>query len=327
MIPDSTGSLQEEPPPAAEGERRRRWWQSHASRVGGGKSSRFRFLRQGRKLDEEFYDSVLEALLGGDVGLEMAEELVARLRIAARDLRIHDPQEAVRMLEQLMVQRLGERNRGIGGAALPGVIVVVGVNGNGKTTTVGKLAHLLSAQGLSVIVAAADTFRAAAREQLGVWVERSGATMVAHKDGADPGAVVFDALAAAQARHVDIVIVDTAGRLHTKGQLMAELSKIGKVIESKLGRPADEILLVLEAVTGMNAIVQAREFQKALPLTGIVLTKLDGTSKGGMVFAIEEELGIPVKLVGLGEGIEDMQFFDPAGYCQALFQDVQQEDA
>ncbi len=311
----------------SENESRRRWWQSNASRVGGGKASRFRFLRHGKKLDDEFYDTVLEALLGGDMGLDMAEELVARLRIAAKDLKIHDPGEAVTMLEQLMVQRLMERNRGIGGSSLPGVIVVVGVNGNGKTTTVGKLAHLLASQGLSVLVAAADTFRAAAREQLAVWVERSGATMVAHKDGADPGAVVFDALSAAQSRNVDIVIVDTAGRLHTKGQLMAELSKIGKVIENKLGRPADEILLVLEAVTGMNAIVQAREFQKALPLTGIVLTKLDGTSKGGMVFAIEEELGIPVKLVGLGEGIEDMQFFDPYGYCHALFQDVRQEEA
>ncbi|MFN2568172.1 MAG: signal recognition particle-docking protein FtsY, partial [Candidatus Dormibacteria bacterium] len=195
----------------------------------------------------------------------------------------------------------------------------LGVNGSGKTTTLGKLAHRLTSEGRSVLIAAADTYRAAAIDQMRVWAERSRTAVVAHQPGADPGAVVYDAIEAGIARRIDVILVDTAGRLHTKANLMAELEKIRRVVVRSLPGGPQESLLVIEAPTGMNAMAQARAFHEAMQLTGIVLTKLDGSSRGGTVLAIEEELGVPVKLVGMGEGIDDLNVFDPGAYLDALF--------
>jgi fused signal recognition particle receptor len=202
----------------------------------------------------------------------------------------------------------------------PSVIALVGVNGSGKTTTAGKLAHRLRSEGRTVIVAAADTYRAAAIDQMRVWADRAGATVVAHQPGGDPGAVVFDAVQAALARSIDTVLVDTAGRLHTKANLMAELAKVRRVVQRLLPEGPQETLLVLDASTGMNAMQQARAFHDAMQLTGLVVTKLDGTSRGGTVLAVEEALGVPVKLVGLGEGIDDLNVFEPLPYLDALFE-------
>ena len=208
--------------------------------------------------------------------------------------------------------------------ARPSVVLVVGVNGNGKTTTIGKLAHRLRTEGGSVLVAAADTYRAAAIEQLRVWAERAKAPVVAHQHGADPGAVVYDAIQAGVARGIEVILVDTAGRLHTKAPLMEELKKIQRVVQRLVPDGPHETLLVLEAPTGMNALTQARAFHDALGVTGLVLTKLDGTARGGTLLAIEAELGIPVKLVGMGEGIDDLNVFDPRAYLDALFAGVLQ---
>ncbi|MCL6629854.1 MAG: signal recognition particle-docking protein FtsY, partial [Armatimonadetes bacterium] len=200
----------------------------------------------------------------------------------------------------------------------PTVYLMVGVNGTGKTTTIAKLAYRFKTQGKKVILAAADTFRAAAIDQLEIWANRIGVDIIKQREGADPAAVVFDALQAAKSRNADIVIADTAGRLHTRLNLMEELKKIGRVVERELGRPADEVLLVLDATTGQNAISQAREFKAAVPLTGIVLTKLDGTAKGGIVVTLKAELGLPIKLVGLGERLEDLEDFDSRDFASSL---------
>lgn len=319
-MPDPSSSGDEDAP--------RRWWHRKGGQLEksrGRFAGSLRLLRSG-SLDDSFYDGILDLLIEADVGYDMAERLEASVRLQVQQGGLRTPEEAIEALKSLMVAVLRERDRTVHFGERPGILMLVGVNGNGKTTTIGKFASLLRANGRSVLIAAADTFRAAAKEQLAVWAERSGAAMVAHQDGADPGAVVFDAIAAAIARGTDVVLVDTAGRLHTKGQLMAELGKIDKVVASKLGRPCDETLLVLEAVTGMNALSQAKEFASALRVTGLVLTKLDGSSKGGMVFAIEDALGIPVKLAGVGEGIDDLQFFDPQGYCDDIFSGYDQPD-
>ena len=203
-------------------------------------------------------------------------------------------------------------------SAVPFVVLVVGVNGTGKTTTIGKLASRLAGGGKSVMLAAADTFRAAAAEQLSIWGERSGIPVIKHREGADPGAVVFDALAAAKARSVDVLIVDTAGRLHTKSNLMEELKKVRRILERELPGAPHETLLVVDGTTGQNALVQARMFHESIGVTGLVITKLDGSPKGGILFAIAKELGLPVKLVGIGEGIEDLRDFDPKEFVEAL---------
>jgi len=238
------------------------------------------------------------------------------------DLHLSCAEDALGALKAEMLALLQVRDRTLHLDARPSVVVVVGVNGSGKTTTLGKLAHRLRGEGLTPLVAAADTFRAAAIDQMRVWADRSGTDVVAHQPGADPGAVVYDAIQAALARRVDVVLVDTAGRLHTKSNLMAELEKVRRVIGRAIPDAPHETLLVIEAPTGMNAMAQARAFHDAMKLTGIVLTKLDGSSRGGTILAIEAELGVPVKLVGMGEGIDDLNVFDPQAYLDALFAGV-----
>ena len=275
-----------------------------------------------RDLDDSFYEDLLQVLVGADCGLVMSERMVERLRTRVRDERLSTAEQALRALKAEMLAVLEMRDRSLHLDGMPAVVLAVGVNGSGKTTTIGKLAHRLRDEGRPTLIAAADTFRAAAIEQMRIWADRSGSDVVAHQPGADPGAVVFDALQAAMARRIDCVLVDTACRLHTKTNLMAELAKVRSVVQRLIPEAPHEVLLVIDAPTGMNAINQARVFNQALHLTGIVLTKLDGTSRGGTVLAIEEDLGIPVKLVGMGEGIDDLNVFEPAAYLEALFAGV-----
>lgn len=254
----------------------------------------------------------------GDVGMSTASKICDRLKEKVKKDGITDPKVIRWMLEDITAEMLA------GGEELvlntkPSIILVIGVNGVGKTTTIGKLANNFVKDGKKVILAAADTFRAAAIEQLEIWADRSGASIVKQKEGSDPAAVVFDAIAAAKARDADIIICDTAGRLHNKKHLMDELAKISRVIDRELPGADKEFLLVLDATTGQNAVVQANEFRNATGITGIVLTKLDGTAKGGVVLAIKDGLGIPVKYVGVGEQIDDLQPFDPQGFAEALF--------
>ncbi|MBV9101892.1 MAG: signal recognition particle-docking protein FtsY [Candidatus Dormibacteraeota bacterium] len=271
-------------------------------------------------VDEAFFDDVFELLVSADCGVDVAERLVASLREAVRREHPADAAAALALLKAEMAAMLAGRDRRLNIGARPSVLLLVGVNGSGKTTTIGKLAARLRESGRIVLVAAADTYRAAAIDQLRVWADRSGAAVVAHQPGGDPGAVVYDAVQAALARQADCVLVDTAGRLHTKVNLMAELAKVRRVVERLIPEAPHETLLVLEAPTGMNAIAQARAFHEAMRLTGLVLTKLDGTARGGTVIAIEQELEVPVKLVGLGEGIDDLNVFDPEAYIEALFE-------
>lgn len=275
-----------------------------------------------RDLDDDFYDDLLEVLIGADVGMKTAEPLVATLRRRVKDERIPDAATALAALKQDMVALLAGRNRTLWVLGKPSVVLVVGVNGNGKTTTIGKLAHRMREDGYPTLVAAADTYRAAAIDQLRVWAQRAGVDIVANQPGSDPAAVTFDAIQAGIARGVTAVLVDTAGRLHTKAPLMEELRKIKRVVQKVTPDGPHEILLVLEAPTGMNGLAQVRTFNEALGLTGLVLTKLDGTSRGGTLLQIEEETNIPVKLVGMGEGIDDLGFFDPRAYLDALFAGV-----
>jgi fused signal recognition particle receptor len=275
-----------------------------------------------RDLDDDFYDDLFEILIGADAGMGVAERLVTSLRERVRLERIGSAEEALLALKAEMLALLTVRDRALHLDARPSVVVVVGVNGSGKTTTLGKFAHRLRGEGLTPLIAAADTFRAAAIDQMRLWADRSDTEVVAHQPGADPGAVVYDAIQAALARRADVVLVDTAGRLHTKSNLMAELEKVRRVIQRALPEAPQETLLVIEAPTGMNAIAQARAFHEAMQLTGIVLTKLDGTSRGGTILAIEAELDVPVKLVGLGEGIDDLNVFDPQAYLDVLFAGV-----
>jgi fused signal recognition particle receptor len=275
-----------------------------------------------RDLDESFWDDLLQVLVGADCGLPVAERLVERLRTRVREERMTSAEEALRALQAEMLAVLEARDRRLLIESVPAVVIMVGVNGSGKTTTIGKLAHRLQSEGRTVLIAAADTFRAAAIDQMRLWADRSNTPFIAHQPGGDPGAVVYDALQSAVARGIDVVLVDTAGRLHTKVNLMAELIKVRNVARRVIPEAPHETLLVIEAPTGMNAIAQARVFHEALGLTGIVLTKLDGTSRGGTVLAIEEDLGLPVKLVGLGEGIDDLNVFDPKAYLDALFAGV-----
>jgi fused signal recognition particle receptor len=287
------------------------------ARSRGGFVARLRGLLGGGPAGGPSWDEVEETLIGGDVGAALAIEIVERAR--AR----HDPAGSLAAVRAELAALLAPRDpdwRPL--PAVPGqpaVVLVVGVNGTGKTTTIGKLASRFHAEGLSVILAAADTFRAAAIEQLGIWATRSGSTMIAHAPGADPGAVVYDALDAAVARQADMVIADTAGRLHTKVNLMDELAKVRRIIDKRLPGARPEVLFVLDATTGQNGLAQARAFNEATGLTGIVLTKLDSTAKGGIVFAIEADLGVPVRFVGVGEQVADLLPFDPEAFVAALF--------
>ena len=271
--------------------------------------------------DEEAWEELEEALLSADVGVATTSELIERLRARARGARATG-EDLRELLRKELLAEVGTADRTLAVDLLdedqrPGIVLIVGVNGTGKTTTVGKLALALAEEGKQVVLAAADTFRAAATEQLVIWGDRVGAPVIRHQAGADPAAVAFDGLASAKARKADVLLVDTAGRLHTKTNLMEELRKLRRVLERE-GGDIREVLLVLDATTGQNGLAQARQFTDAVGVTGLVLTKLDGTAKGGIVIAVQRELGIPVKLVGLGEGAHDLAPFDPDAFVDAL---------
>ena len=276
-------------------------------------------LKSFTKIDEELFEELEELLVMGDVGVPTAEKICDELRVRVKQNGITDPAEINGLLQEIITEMLS------GGEELdistqPSIILVIGVNGVGKTTTIGKLAKQLSDQGKRVLLAAADTFRAAAIDQLDIWAQRSGCEIIKQNEGSDPAAVIFDAIAAAKDRGADVIICDTAGRLHNKKHLMDELAKINRVIDRELPDAAKEKLLVLDATTGQNAVNQAEQFREATGITGIVLTKLDGTAKGGVVLAIKEGLGIPVKFIGVGEQIDDLQPFDAEDFARALFE-------
>lgn len=278
-------------------------------------------LTFGAKIDEEMYENLEEVLIQADVGVNTSLALIDRVRARVRDERINDAEKIQPLIAEEMRALLKEDSLKIEPTADDQCIVIllVGVNGAGKTTTAGKLAHRFVNDKKRVLIAAGDTFRAAAIDQLKVWADRTGADFIAHAAGGDPAAVAYDAIHAARARKVDVCIIDTAGRLQTKGNLMQELGKVYRVIERELSREPDETLLVVDGTTGQNALSQGRIFREAVPLTGIALTKLDGTAKGGIVLAVGEELDLPVKLVGIGEGIDDLKDFDPDDFVAALF--------
>ena len=268
--------------------------------------------------DEAFFDDLEEMLILADVGLETATEVVKELRQRMIEDKISGQEPVKACLREILAEKLQVGDGALNISTRPSVVLVVGVNGVGKTTSIGKLANSLRLEGKRVLLCAGDTFRAAAADQLEIWANRARCEIVRQKEGADPGAVLFDALQAARARGVDVVICDTAGRLHNKANLMAELAKLRKIIDRELPEAALEILLVLDATTGQNGLIQARQFKEISGCTGIVLTKLDGTAKGGIVVAIAQALQVPVKFVGLGEGISDMQPFDAREYVEAL---------
>ena len=271
------------------------------------------------KLDDEFFDNLEETLILADVGVNIATEAVNSLRNAVFSYDMKDPEQVKAELRKILLQKLSVGDAALDTAKSPTVILVIGVNGVGKTTSIGKLAARLKGEGKKVLLCAGDTFRAAAADQLEIWANRAGVPIVRQHEGADPGAVLFDALQAAKARDVDVVLCDTAGRLHNKQNLMNELAKLRKIIDRELPEAGRETLLVLDATTGQNGLIQARSFKETAGLTGIVLTKLDGTAKGGIVIAIARELGVPVKFVGVGEGIDDLKPFDPEEFVNDLF--------
>ena len=273
----------------------------------------------GGSVNDELFDDLEEALVLGDTGASTAAAICEELRKRVKKDGVTDPEKVREMLAEVIAEML-RGGQELNLESKPAIIMVIGVNGAGKTTTIGKLAKRFEDAGKKVVVAAADTFRAAAIEQLEVWAQRSGAEIIKHSEGSDPAAVVFDAIAAGKARHADIIICDTAGRLHNKKGLMDELAKIGRVIEREAAGSSVETLLVLDATTGQNALNQAREFGAACGITGIVLTKLDGTARGGVVIGIKQELGIPIKFIGVGEQADDLQPFDPDAFAKALFE-------
>lgn len=271
------------------------------------------------KIDEELFEELEEILVMSDIGMETSTAICDRMRAKIKEDGITDPNEIRRIMKLIIAEMLGE-DEGLKLETKPSVILVIGVNGVGKTTSIGKLAAQLKNEGKNVVLGAADTFRAAAIDQLGIWAERAGVTMVKSVEGTDPASVVFDTIASAKAKGADVIICDTAGRLHNKKNLMDELAKIYRVISRELPDSSVETLLVLDAATGQNAVNQAREFKAAADITGIVLTKLDGTAKGGIVIAIHNELHIPVKFVGVGEGIDDLQPFSAKEFADGIFE-------
>ena len=278
-----------------------------------------------KAIDDDFYDELEEALIMGDVGVTTAEEIISRLKENVKKKSIKDTHEVSDELRLIVAEMLtGGEEMNI--STKPSIILVIGVNGVGKTTTIGKLAAKYVSEGKKVILGAADTFRAAAAEQLTIWAERSGSDIVKHKEGADPAAVVYDTIAAGKARNADIIICDTAGRLHNKKNLMDELAKIYRIINREMPDCDKEVLLVVDATTGQNAVNQAREFKNVAEITGIILTKLDGTARGGVVLAVKNDVDVPVKFVGVGEGVDDLQPFSPEAFAKGLFDDIEDED-
>lgn len=270
-------------------------------------------------IDDEFYDELEDSLIMADLGATVAHDAVKKLRDVVYQKSIQRGDDVKQALRDILIEKLNVGDTALDLSTKPSVVLVIGVNGVGKTTSIGKLAYQLKKQGKKVLLCAGDTFRAAAADQLEIWANRAGVDIVRQNEGADPGAVLFDALAAAKARRSDVVLVDTAGRLHNKANLMKELAKLRKIIDRELPGAAKETLLVLDATTGQNGLIQARQFKETAGLTGIVLTKLDGTAKGGIVIAIAQELQVPVKYVGLGEGIKDLAPFDAKEFVGDLF--------
>ena len=269
-------------------------------------------------IDEDFYDQLEESLILADLGMDNAVSAVEELRKVVYNDRLQSGDEVKAALRKILAEKLTVGDTALTLTPGPAVVLFIGVNGVGKTTSIGKMAAQLKAQGKKVLLCAGDTFRAAAADQLEIWANRAGVDIVRQNEGADPGAVLFDALQSAKAKKVDVVLCDTAGRLHNKQNLMNELSKLRKIIDRECPDSAKETLLVLDATTGQNGLIQAKQFKEAAGLTGIILTKLDGTAKGGIVVAIAKELGVPVKYVGLGEGIDDLQVFDAKEYVEAI---------
>ena len=276
------------------------------------------FTNIGSEITDEFYDELEESLILADTGMDVALELVQELRDRVKDERIKTMEEARECMCRVIADAMDAGDNSLNLSTKPSVALFIGVNGVGKTTTIGKIGHQMKGEGKRVLLCAADTFRAAAAEQLTIWAERSNLEIIKQQEGADPAAVVFDATSAAKARNTDVVLVDTAGRLHNKQNLMNELNKISRVIDRELPGCARETLLVLDATTGQNGLIQAKQFKEAAGITGIVLTKLDGTAKGGIAIAIAKELGVPVKYAGVGEGVDDLKPFNALEFAQAL---------
>ena len=268
--------------------------------------------------DENFFEELEETLILADMGVETSSEAVEQLRTRCRKEKLRSQEEVKAALRDILADMITVDDSGLNLQSTPSVVLIIGVNGVGKTTSIGKLGHQLKAQGKRVLFCAGDTFRAAAADQLQIWAERAGCELVRQKEGADPGAVLFDALQAAKARGVDVVLCDTAGRLHNKANLMNELGKLSKIIDRECPGASRETLLVLDATTGQNGLIQARTFKETAGLTGIILTKLDGTAKGGIVVPIARELGVPVKFAGVGEGIHDLRPFNARDYVEAI---------
>lgn len=271
------------------------------------------------RVDEELFENLEEALIIADIGVETSEYIIEKLRENVKQKHITDGNIVKEELKSIISEILDEQDTAVDISKSPAVILIIGVNGVGKTTSIGKIASHYRSQGKKVVLAAADTFRAAAIDQLDIWAKRSGSEIIKHQENSDPAAVIFDACTAAKARGADVLICDTAGRLHNKKNLMAELAKINRVIERELPDSSRETLLVLDASTGQNAVSQAKLFGETADITGIILTKLDGTAKGGIVISIAKEQNLPVKFVGVGEGIEDLQEFNSADFAKALF--------
>ena len=277
------------------------------------------------KIDEELFEQLEETMIMSDIGVETSVDICSRLRKKIKEQGVTDPALIMDLIQEIVAEMMGN-DTSLDMSTTPSIIMVIGVNGAGKTTTIGKLCHQLKSEGKKVIVAAADTFRAAAIDQLQVWTERAGVDIVKHAEGSDPGAVVYDAISAAKARNCDVLVIDTAGRLHNKKNLMDELAKINRIMSTQAEGCSKEVLLVLDATTGQNAVNQARLFSETAEITGIVLTKMDGTAKGGIVISIMNELNIPVKLIGVGEKIDDLQPFDSKSFVTALFERTDSEN-